>query len=137
MKIVYSDPKTGRTAQAEIANETVAQLLNLKVGDTLDGGLFGLSGYRLRITGGSDSSGFPMNKNAHGSRKFKVLRQLSSGKSGRRTVVGNVVSTTIAQINAVIVEYGSKPVEEIFPPIKPKEKAAAPAAEEGKKAGKK
>ena len=138
MKIVISDTKSGKSFGLELAKDMESTLIGKKIGEKVEGGAFGADGYMLEITGGSDTSGFPMNKNAHGTRKFKVLRRLSAGKSGRRTVVGNAVSTTIAQINAVIVEYGSKPAEEIFPPIKPKDKtAAAPAEEKGKKKGKK
>jgi small subunit ribosomal protein S6e len=124
LKIVYSDPKTGKTGQAEVTAEITAQLLNMKIGETLDGALFGLAGYKLKITGGSDNSGFPMIKNAHGSRKMKANRDIGHGTKERLTVVGNAIGPATAQINTVIVEYGSKTPEEIFPPPKPKEEKA-------------
>ena len=128
LKIVYSDPKTGRTGQAEATGDVTAQLINMKIGDALDGSLFGMAGFKLKITGGSDTSGFPMIKNAHGSRKMKANRDLGHGQKERLTVVGNAVGPTTAQINTVIVEFGSKTADEIFPPIKTKEEKAAKAA---------
>ena len=38
-----------------------------------------------------------------------------SGKLGRITVVGNVITANTAQVNMLITEYGSKSVEELFP----------------------
>jgi len=124
LKIVYSDPKTGRTGQTEATGEVTAQMLNLKIGETLDGSLFGMAGFKLKITGGSDNSGFPMIKNAHGSRKMKANRDLGHGQKERLTVVGNAIGPSTAQINTVIVEFGSKTPDEIFPPPKPKEEKA-------------
>ncbi len=107
-------------------------LLNRKVGEVIDGAVVGLSGYKLQITGGSSKSGFPMESSLSGTGKAGVLKLVAaSGKSKgvrkRKTVVGPVVSDDIEQVNAVIVEYGSKPVDEVFPK---KEKAEAQA--EGK-----
>ena len=118
MKIVYSDKKTGRAAQAEISAENASAIFGKKIGDTIEGDMINLGGYKLKITGGSDSSGFPMHKYVQGYVKTGVLRD--STKKGsrsvrRKTVVGGMIGTTTAQINAVVVEYGSRPVEEVFP----------------------
>lgn len=120
MKIVYSDPKTGRTAQAEISNEIAVALNNKKIGDTIDGTIIGLSGYTLKITGGSDTSGFPMQANIEGTAKKSVLKKISNsgsmkGMHRRRTLVGNSVGQGTAQLNLAIVEYGDKSIDEIMP----------------------
>ena len=115
MKIVYSDAKTGRSAQAELTPEISVYLINKRINEEVDGSPLGLTGYKLRITGGSDDSGFPMSKNIHGSMKTRVIRERKSGKTGRITVVGNVITPSTAQVNMVITDYGSKPVDEIFP----------------------
>ncbi len=125
MKIVFSDKKTGRTAQAELSQDIAATLYGKKVGDTLEGEVIGLSGYRLQITGGSDNSGFPMYKYVQGYVKTGVLGE--SKKKGsktirRKTVVGGMIGVTTAQVNTAVVEYGSKPAEEVFP-IKEKKKS--------------
>ena len=131
MKIVYSDAKTGKSAQMEISAEQAALLVNYKINDTIDGTLIGLNGAKLKLTGGSDASGFPMTKGIQSATKTKVLRMIAvSGKNKgqfrRTTVRGNVVTTDTAQINAVILEYGDKPASELFPE---KAKAEAPAEE--------
>jgi small subunit ribosomal protein S6e len=59
IKIVVSDPKTGKTHQIETEAKT---LLGLKLGEKFSGDSIGLPGYELQITGGSDKTGTPMRK---------------------------------------------------------------------------
>lgn len=138
MKIVYSDKKTGRSAQAEIAEDMKPLLLNRRVGDVVDGAVIGLSGYKLQITGGSDKSGFPMDAALQGSGKRGMLRPASSsgrnkGVRIRRTVAGSTVSENTEQVNAVIVEYGAKSIDEVLPKKeKPAKDKAAGGAQEAK-----
>jgi len=120
MKIVYSDTKTGRSAQMELPEEKAALFSNMKIGDTFDGALIDLSGYKFKITGGSDSSGFPMNKGIQGSGKVSIMKLVASGgkhkgEHKRMTSRSNTIITGIAQINMVITEYGDKPIDELFP----------------------
>ncbi len=123
MILVYSDAKTGKSAQLTIDPAKVPMLLNYKVTDVIDGSELGLPGYKLRITGGTDTSGFPLRKSIQGSIKTKVLRRTGAIAKKRRTSVrGSTIASDTAQINAVIVEYGTKPVSELFPESKtPKE----------------
>ncbi len=109
-------------------------LMNRKVGEVIDGAVIGLSGCKLQITGGSSKSGFPMESSLAGTGKAGVLKLVSAsgkhkGLRRRKTVVGPVISDDIEQINAVIVEYGAKPADEIFPK---KEKKTAEQGEEQK-----
>lgn len=128
MKIVYSDPKTGKSAQMQLDNERSALLMNHRINETIDGETIGLSGYKLKITGGSDKSGFAMDSSIGGAIKTKSLRLVSKsgkkkGQYKRSTVRGNTISADTELVNMVIVEYGSKPVAELFPETekKPKE----------------
>ena len=51
-----------------------AKALNgLVIGDEFDGGIVGLDGYTLKITGGSDKNGFTMKKDVPGTRRIKSL----------------------------------------------------------------
>ena len=43
----------------------------MKIGDIIKGGLIGFPNYEFQITGGSDTSGFPMRKDVHGPVKKK------------------------------------------------------------------
>jgi small subunit ribosomal protein S6e len=137
MKIVYSDQKTGKSAQMQLDNEKSAMLMNHKINDVIDGGILGLEGYKLKITGGSDTSGFPMNRSITGAIKTKVLRKIAKsgkkkGQHRRSTVRGNTITADIELVNTVIVEYGSKPANELFPDNPERKKA-----KEEKKAQKK
>ncbi len=128
MKIVYSDPKSGKSGQMQLDNDRSAMLLNHKINDVIDGNILGLDGYKLKITGGSDKSGFPMNKSIVGPIKTKVLKVVArsgknKGQKKRSTVRGSMIANDTELVNTVIVEYGSKPVAELFPGTekKPKE----------------
>lgn len=109
----------GETFQQEI--EDTGQLIGKKVGEEFDGGIVGLSGYTLKITGGSDRSGFPMRKSIEGSERKKVLLEdgagideKEDGVKRRKSIRGNTVSDEIQQLNTTVVEEGSKPVEELL-----------------------
>jgi small subunit ribosomal protein S6e len=109
----------GETFQQEI--EDTGQLIGKKVGEEFDGGIVGLSGYTLKITGGSDRSGFPMRRSIEGSERKKVLLEDGAGidekEDGvrrRKSIRGNTVSDEIQQLNTTVVEEGSKPVEELL-----------------------
>lgn len=117
MKIVYSDKKTGKSAQMEVHPDVAGLLVGKRIGDTIEGDVIGLPGYKLKIVGGADTSGFPMNRHVQGSAKVGIFRNSIKKKVKtvrRKTVVGGRISTDTAQINTFIMEYGSKPIEEIF-----------------------
>ncbi len=126
MQIVYSDRKNGKTGQVEVPKDREAQLVGKRMGESIDGAVVGLEGFKIKITGLSDSSGSPSRSEIDGTRKATPLlgygvgmRQRGRGYRSRRSVRGNTVSTDTVQINTVIEGYGSKPMEELF---KPKEK---------------
>jgi len=109
----------GQTFQTEI--EESAKLVGKEIGDEFDGGIVGLSGYTLKITGGSDRSGFPMRETIEGSERKRVLIEEGSGidvsEDGvreRKSVRGKRVSSEIQQLNTTVVEEGSKSVEELL-----------------------
>ncbi len=117
MKLVISDPKTGKAYSLETEG---SMFYGLKIGDEVDLSPLGLNGYRARITGGSDKDGFPMRFDVHGTGRKRVLlskgpgvRGLKKGMRVRKTVRGNTVDADIAQLNLVIVQHGEKPLEEI------------------------
>ena len=128
MKIVFSDRKTGKTAQIEVPKEKEAMLLGKKIGETIDGSPVDLEGFKLEITGLSDKSGTPSRKEVDGTRKARILlsggaglRYTRHGFRARRLIRGRQISVDTEQINTAIVEYGAKPLDQIF---KPKEKKA-------------
>ncbi|ALL00166.1 30S ribosomal protein S6e [Pyrodictium delaneyi] len=96
--------------QITVASPQADQLIGLKIGDTFDGEIVGLSGYKLKIRGGSDNSGFPMLPSIPGPVKKRVLlsgppgfHPREKGERRRKTVRGNTITHDIVQINTVIV----------------------------------
>ena len=76
-KVVISDPETGKSDVVELEEARAVPLIGRKIGDVLDGVAVGLAGHKVLITGGTDSSGFPMRPDLHGGIKARVL--LSGG----------------------------------------------------------
>lgn len=114
-KLNISDPKTGKAQTVEIDEPQSLALLGKKIGDVIDGSVLGLKWKKLKITGGSDKSGFPMRPDIDGPRKTYILTGPSIGlrtikgktkKGYRRRILvrGNTISRDIYQINMVILE---------------------------------
>lgn len=121
MQIIVSDQKSGRSYRIDIPKEKEGMIIGRKIGEQLDGGIFGAAGYQLRLTGGSDSSGFPMRADVSGIRKDRILlskgvgfREKRKGARKRRIIRGNVYSADTVQVNAIVVERGEIPLEKLF-----------------------
>ncbi|MCK5108050.1 MAG: 30S ribosomal protein S6e [Nanoarchaeota archaeon] len=133
-KIVIADPKTGKCHQREIKDDETNVFLGLKIGATLKGDTFNLSGYEFKITGGSDKSGFPMRKDLDTTARKKILvvsgvgaKRKRKGQRQRKSVRGNTVSDQVSQINLKILKYGKEKLGVEAPAEENKE--AAPAKE--------
>ena len=105
----------------QIEAEDAKALNGLVIGDEFDGGIVGLDGYTLKITGGSDKNGFTMKKDVSGTRRIKSLltggigyHPKADGVKRRKTVRGNTIADDIVQINSVVVKEGAKPIAEIL-----------------------
>ncbi len=139
-KLVVSDPKTRRAYQKEV-DEKASGLIGKKLGDKVPGEPLGLAGFELELTGGSDKDGFPMRSDIDGVNRKRalVIRGLGmkdkvKGLRKRKSVRGNTISTAVSQINAKVIKYGPKSVEETLgvtpkEPKKKEEKTEKPAAE--------
>ena len=117
-KIVISDPKARKAYQKEV-DQSASGLMGKKIGDKFSGSHMGLSGYELEVTGGSDKEGFPMRRDVDGPARKRILlshgpgfHPKSHGRRKRKSIRGNTISPSISQINAKIVTYGTKSVEE-------------------------
>lgn len=137
-RFVVSDPKTGSSFQKVMDKKTVPALTGLSIGQELDGGMIGLPGYKLLLTGGSDNDGFPMRKDVQGAVRKDILLTKGRGyrKEGdvrkRKLIRGKSFSQDIAQVNLKVEKYGLKSLEEIFGKTAKKEGEAAPAEAEKK-----
>lgn len=130
LRLVISDPESGKSYQSELKDEKAKRLKNLKIGDAFDGGIIGLNGYKLAITGGSDKAGFPMKKGVHGTKAARILMAGGVGYNPerdvrkRKRVRGEEIGEDIIQINTKITQRSEKSIEELLG-IKPKEEITA------------
>jgi len=115
-KLILSNSK-GQSIQKEVKDEQAAAFINKIIGDKISGDLFGFSGYEFEITGGSDSSGFPMRRDVMGRIRRKILTTTSTGvhvkRKGirkRKTVAGNTIYEGISQINLKVIKEGKEPL---------------------------
>ena len=116
-KVVVSNK--AETYQFEV--EDTKALNGLVIGDEFDGGIVGLDGYTLKITGGSDKNGFTMKKDVSGTRRIKSLltggigyHPKADGVKRRKTVRGSTIADDIVQINTVVTQAGNKSIAEII-----------------------
>ena len=120
-KIVYKlnissgteGPGKGLSKLIEI-DEKKFRFEGMKIGEIIKGGLIGFANYEFEITGGSDSSGFPMRKDVHGPVKKRILvskrgigyKPQRKGEKRKRTVRGNEITHNMTLINMKVVKYG-------------------------------
>jgi len=130
-KVVISDPKTGKSYQHELKDDSAKSFLGKKIRDHVKGEIMDMTGYEFEIKGGSDSSGFPMRKDLEGQGRKKIfsvsgvgvkskitftkkgdrkIRRKRDGVKQRKTVCGNTIHEGISQINLKILKHGSKPL---------------------------
>lgn len=131
MKIVVSNPETGKSYQKELEASQEKTLRGKKIGDPLKGDTLGLVGYELELTGGSDQQGFPMRVDLHGTARKRLLlssgpgyKAKRKGERKRKSIRGNTVAEDIAQVNLKVVKAGKEKLEKLFGKAegKPKEK---------------
>ena len=107
-------PGKGLSKQIEIDEKKSRLFEGMKIGESIKGGLIGFPNYEFEITGGSDSSGFPMRKDVHGPVKKKILvskkgigyKPTRKGQKRRRTVRGSEITFDMTLINLKVVKYG-------------------------------
>ncbi|MCG2874130.1 MAG: 30S ribosomal protein S6e [Acidilobus sp.] len=104
--------------QIAVPDEIAIRLAGLEIGDEFDGTIIGMPGVTLRITGGTDASGFPMHPGVPGSTRRKVLlsgppgfHPTRNGERRKKTVRGRRIpdpraerrKTALAQLNVIVV----------------------------------
>ena len=115
-KVVVS--QNAETHQIEVDDGSA--LNGLVIGDEFDGGIVGLDGFTLKITGGSDKNGFTMKKDVSGTRRIKSLltggigyHPKADGVKRRKTVRGNTIADDIVQINTVVT-VGNRSIADVL-----------------------
>ncbi len=136
-KLNIGCPKTKKCIKKELKDTDCKPMIGKKIGDVLKGEAIDFPGYEFKITGGSDSSGFPMRWDVDSTARKKILiasgvgikKKKRKGIRLRKTVAGNFVHEKTAQINLKIMKYGPQPLEKVAEEPKTEK---APVAEEKK-----
>ena len=109
-KIIISNIESGKSTSYEIKDQQANAIIGLSIGNEFDGSLIGVNG-TIKITGGSDKSGFPMRNDILGSVKKHVLltkgtgfRSNKKGEKRRKLVRGTTITDDIFQINGILVK---------------------------------
>jgi small subunit ribosomal protein S6e len=121
-KFVISEPETRKSYQVEVDQGKAVGLMGKKIGEEFNGDILGLGGYTLKLTGGTDKDGFPMHPSVKGPGRKRVLlagipgfHPKIKGQRKRKTVRGDTLSDSIAQINVKVVKKGAQPLEQLLP----------------------
>lgn len=135
-RIVISDSKSAQAYQVQVSGAAANKLLGKNIGETINGDIAGMVGYTLKMTGGTDKDGFAIKPDLPGPNRRKILvsggvgyKPKAEGVKKRKSMRGKEIASDISQINTVIVEYGPKPLNEIFV----KKEGEEAKKEEGKK----
>ncbi len=115
IKLVLSDPLSGKAKQIEVKEKDASRFMGLRIGDVVEPAL--LRDYvelpptvKIKITGGSGIEGAPLHPGITGAGKVYALLSAPPGhhprrrgERRRRLVRGNTVGDQVVQINAVLV----------------------------------
>jgi small subunit ribosomal protein S6e len=109
--LIVSDPAAGTSQRMEIEVARMGPLVGTRIGQTIEGTLAGMQGYKLKLTGGTDKDGIPMRPDVHGSAKARIVLSggvgytpKNRGEQKRKVVRGNTVSQETTFLNFVVVE---------------------------------
>jgi small subunit ribosomal protein S6e len=121
LKVVLSDQKTGQAYNVSVSGGPAGALIGKRIGDEIDAGPFGLPGYRMQLTGGSDRNGTPSRRNLPIAGRKKLLlsggtgfRPVREGQRRRKSIRGSEITPDFVQVNARVTTYGDKPLAELF-----------------------
>lgn len=123
-----SDPESGLAYKKMNEEEAaIKHLIGKKIGEEISGDPLGFNDYSFRLTGGSDTDGFPMSSSLQGGIRKKILTSGGTGyhppreRDGirkKKRVRGNTITEDIYQVNLVIKKKGARKIEEILAEIK-------------------
>jgi small subunit ribosomal protein S6e len=118
-KLVISD--AAKSFARPVGDPQSAGFLGKRIGEAVGGELIGLGGYTLKITGGTDKSGFPLRPDIPGARQVRVFvgdgfgfHAPREGMRKRRSFRGSAISEDTVQINLVVEQRGPKPLTELL-----------------------
>jgi small subunit ribosomal protein S6e len=108
-KLIISNPKENTVQIVELEGPAAQPLISREIGELVDGNILGLSGKKLKITGGTDKDGIPMRKDVSGGGKKRILlsggigfKPQKKGERKRKLVRGRVIIEDTYEINMVL-----------------------------------
>ena len=111
----------GKSYSKNLTEIEGSSLLNKKIKDKIEGSNIGFPGYELEITGGSDNAGFPMRYDLEGSARKGItltkgpcVRINEKGMRKKKTVVGNTIWQSTAQVNLKVIKEGKDSLAKIL-----------------------
>ncbi|MDD4299140.1 MAG: 30S ribosomal protein S6e [Methanomicrobium sp.] len=123
LKVVLSDPKTGKAYNITATGGMAGSLIGKKVGQQISADALGFAGYTIELTGATDRTGIPARKDLPGAGKRKLLLSESTGfhekyagERRRKAIRCAEITPDFVQINAKVVGYGDKSLEQYFAP---------------------
>jgi small subunit ribosomal protein S6e len=130
--LIVSDPD-GTSQRVEIEDAQLRPLVGTRIGQTIDGSLAGMQGYKLKFTGGTDKDGVPMRPDVHGSARARIVlsggvgyKPTDKGINKRKVVRGNTISAETTFLNFSVVEA---PKAKKAPEPEPEAEPEAPVEE--------
>ena len=94
----------------ELEGSAAQPLIGKQLGEIIEGHIVGLSGKKLKITGGTDKDGIPMRKDVYGGTKKRVLlsggvgfKPKIKGERKRKLVRGGTIIEDTYEINMIII----------------------------------
>jgi small subunit ribosomal protein S6e len=118
VRVVVSNPETGNSYQVEA---DVNDFGGTAIGDEVEGGVVGLDGYKLEVTGGSDDTGRPMRGDVEGQAIDEILidggtgfNPTRDGERRRVSVRGGEVGDATVQLNTKIVKQGDSDLQDLL-----------------------
>jgi small subunit ribosomal protein S6e len=118
VRVVVSNPDTGNSYQVEA---DVNDFGGTAIGDEVEGGVVGLDGYKLEVTGGSDDTGRPMRGDVEGQAIDEILidggtgfNPTRDGERRRVSVRGGEVGDATVQLNTKIVKQGDSDLQDLL-----------------------
>ena len=121
--LIVSNPD-GTSQRVEIEDAQLRPLVGTRIGQTIDGSVAGMQGYKLKFTGGTDKDGVPMRPDVHGSARANIVlsggvgyKPKEKGLQKRKVVRGNTISTETTFLNFSVVDMpqGAKKAPEPEP----------------------
>ncbi|MDP7974781.1 MAG: S6e family ribosomal protein [Thermoprotei archaeon] len=109
-KLNVSD-ESGKTKSVKAEGALANNLIGLRVGDEIPGDALDFKGATLKITGGSDKSGFPMLAWLPGGGKKEIYVKKGSTRE-KKWFRGSVITEDIVQINMKVVSQRSNSEEQ-------------------------